>query len=97
MLVCELRIRWPIGFCCCGGAGLAKDRAPTIATSSPGSLESFLQILSAIKPKLIWQSFGFRLRTIRDQGSRPLSWSWPSHSVKPFRNFSQLSQIAQSL
>jgi len=57
--------------------------------------QGLLQILSATQPKLVWQSFGSWIRTIRP-GLAPLNRSSPPPSAIPFRNLSQVPPNPQS-
>jgi hypothetical protein len=51
--------------------------------------QGLLQILSATKPNLVWQSFGSWIRTVRP-GLAPPNRSSPLPSAIPFQSFSQL-------
>ena len=51
--------------------------------------QGLLQILSATKPSLVWQSFGSWIRTVRP-GLAPSDRSSPLPSAIPSRSFSQL-------
>ncbi|MBZ5728296.1 MAG: hypothetical protein LAP87_25345, partial [Acidobacteriia bacterium] len=57
--------------------------------------QGLLQILSATKPTLVWQSFGSWMRPF-DQGWPPPNRLSPLPSALPSRNFSQLPPIPQS-
>ena len=57
--------------------------------------QGLLQILSATKPTLVWQSFGSWIRTVRP-GLAPPNRLWPLPSAIPSRNFSQVPPNPQS-